>query len=400
MPGDQSTANMSVVDPTGISESIDRLCNQSVTNIPVPRFDDYADVHDFIAEFERITITLSDEQKLLVLPKAFPVNCYKSWYGTELTPLIESKAPWSRVKSKILSRFSVGEEQDKHFSRLRDLKYDSQAKQSLLAYFEDILYSYQRAHPGSTTADTIKYIKMTLPPSLRAKLNLYSDFKDAQSMDMLKSAAKEFDLAMESEPKGSGNLQSAEQIANILKTVMSEVKKETQALRSEHEASQKELIAAIQAQGERQLQTSTEYNRSRSPARGNNYYRQSSPGPQGNSYRPRSPGYQYANSTRNRGYSPGRGNQYQDSNVIRRPALQHTGEGRPSSPANNFTNQNATYHGKATTPYTNDQRDNLSARSDVIFNPNDYFEKFGRPPGPCPNCKGSHWIRHCLVHLN
>lgn len=382
-------------DQTAISESIDRLCNQSVTNIDVPKFDAYNDVHDFMAEFERVTVTLNDEQKLLILPKAFPVNCYRAWYNTELSPLIKSKERWSVVKRKILSRFSQGEEQDKHFSRLRDLKFDTQGTQSLLAYIEDVVYSYGRAHPGSKEVDTIKYMKMTLPPSLRAKLNLYPDFKDATNVDMIKNAAKEYDLTTESDQKRSGAVQSAEEFAKILKAVMTEVKKETQAIRVENETVQKELIAAIRTQS----QALTMFDRSRSPGRKSGYYRQNSPGHREDPSRGRSPGYRNISYQNNRGFSPGRNQHYHQPGYEDQYSGQRDRNRRPQSPANSFVGNNNHVRDRPPTPGGEVNRDELSAGAEVIFEPEGYFDRFGRPPGPCPNCKGMHWVRHCFLNL-
>lgn len=188
-----SRSGFSFADTSAISESLNRLCNHSVTSIAVPRFDSYSDAYD---QFERVTSSLTDDQKLLVLPKAFPVDCHRSWYGTELAPLIKANKTW--VKSKITERFSATGLEDKHFSRLKELKFDPESDQSLLSYVEDILYSYRRAYPNEQDISALKYIRLSLPPSLRAKLNLYADFKNAQDINTLKAAIKDYDLAQKS----------------------------------------------------------------------------------------------------------------------------------------------------------------------------------------------------------
>ena len=184
------------LNTTQVTESVDRLVNHlSVNNIQPPRFDAFKDVHDFLVQFEKITLALDDAQKLLVLPKAFPVDCHRSWYETELLPLIESEPSWPSVKKAIVSRFSSSDEQDKHFARLRDLKYDPDSNKSLLSYIEDVIYSYKRAHPNDSVINTIKYVKASVSPAIKSKLNLYVDFKNADSFEMLKSAAKDSDQA-------------------------------------------------------------------------------------------------------------------------------------------------------------------------------------------------------------
>jgi hypothetical protein len=281
-------SNVTVMDQTAICDSLDRLCNQSVVNVNVPKFDAFSDVHDFMAEFERATSTLTDQQKLIVIPKAFPATCYRSWYNTELLPLIKGQASWTTVKNKIISRFSSTGVQEKHFARLRELKYDPDGKQSLLSYIEDILYSYERANPGDTTDKVLSYIKMTLSPALKAKLNLYPDFKNAKSVEMLKSAAKDFDIAGDLTPKGNRVAESSQELANLIKELAANIKKENQAIREDNQAIRKEMAAAFQARDqERQRNFAFEgprpsFNsgvnyRQRSPGRGESYQRGRSP---------------------------------------------------------------------------------------------------------------------------
>lgn len=378
--------NLSLADQTIISQSLNRLCNQSIVNIQVPRFDAYQDVHDFMAEFGRVTSALTDEQKLLVLPRAFPVNCQRAWYDTELVPLINQQAPWHEVKAKILSRFASAGLEDKHFARLRELKYEPEGQQSLLSHIEDIVYSYRRAYPGESDEITLRYIKLSLPTSVKAKLNWYPDFKNANSLEMLKSAVKEFDLARDTTPKDNSARETAKELTNLIKELMNDVKKENLSIRQE-------MTAALRGQEERQTQVFSQFNRPRqqSPVRYEDRYRQKSPQRVDSYSRGRSPSFNNNNTGFNRNRSPMRRDdqRYSDPQVNRQPVIS-TNYRRDSSLERQY---------RPPTPRTSENRPNPSVRSQV-YDADAYVKKFGPPPGPCPSCKGMHWARHCLDHLN
>ena len=403
MPITNSTTDplvgLSIFNESAISESLNKLCNHSVSNINVPRFDAYTDVHDFMSDFERITAALTADQKLLVLPKSFPANCYRSWYNTELAPLIKGQTPWVQVKNKILTRFSSLGAEDKHFSRLRELKYDPEGSQSLLGYIEDILYSYERAYPDDGVDKKLKYIKLSLPPSLKAKLNLYQDFKNASSIDMLKSAAKDYDAARDLSPKRTKGNESTEELTNLIRELMANVKKENQAIRAENEAIRQEMTAAIRSQEDRQPRVQFQYNRSRSPAGDNVMYRQKSPNRDYNHPRNSFQGHTNNNTQYYRENSPGRRDYYQqpvNQPYVNRPVSPGK---RSQSPSNYPPNSSRGYQNRPPTPYYGDNQAKLSAKNEV-YDYKAYVDKFGEPPSPCPNCQGMHWMRHCLLHLN
>ena len=408
--GDNTSAGITVVDTTAISESLNRLCNHSMTNISVPRFDSYTDAYDFISQFERITSMLSDNQRLLVLPKAFPVDCHRSWYSTELAPLIKGKSTWHEVKTKIIERFSATGQEDKHFSRLKELKFDPESDQSLLNYIEDILYSYKRTYPQESDENALKYIKLSLPPSLRAKLNLYADFKNAQDIHTLKEAVRDYDLAKGTSPKKSKRQVATEELTNIVKELVANVQKETQSLRNENQAILKEVTAALSSQADRKPPPRQQYERSYSPIRDSSYYRQKSP----DRSRYRSPQRQEHFYQERGGYnregspyrerSPHQGRQfYRES---RPQAIQMANEDqgnfsgrRTPSPANYRARYPTNVYNRPPTPNYNDIQRNLSV-NDEPFDVKAYYAKFGKPPSPCSNCGHMHWTRHCIDHLN
>lgn len=386
----RNNSSMSMGEQTVISESLDRLCNQSATNILVPRFDAYTDVHDFIAEFSRATSTLSDGQRILVIPKAFPVNCHRAWYETELAPMIRSNRSWAEIKKQIITRFSVTDSQDKHFARLRELKYDQDSDKSLLCYVEDVCYSYERAYPGESGLNELKYVRAAIPPSLRAKLNLYSDFKNANDINMLKAAVKDYDAARSLRPKRPQSQEATLELTNLMKQLMENVKKENQAIRTENQALRHEMVAAFHAPEQRAYRSDTNY-RSSQPSSYADRNRQSSP---------------HKDAFSSRGYSPGRGNGYnrfkgrspeRNSDHHLNHNQYYPNRGRSPSPANYSRDPaHKINYGDATTYSTNLQE----ALSEQAFDSKAYYDKFGKPKSPCATCSGMHWSRHCPVHLN
>lgn len=405
-----TSAGVSFVDTSAITESLNRLCNHSVTSTAIPRFDSYSDVYDFIGQFERVTSTLTDDQKLMVLPKAFPVDCYRSWYGTELAPLIKAKAAWTDVRDKIISRFSATGIEDKYFLRLKELKFDPELNQNLLSFVEDTLYSYKRAYPHEPDTSALKYVKLSLPPSLRAKLNLYADFKNAQDINTLKAAVKDYDLAKGMSPKKIQNRDSTQELTNIVKELVNNVRKETQALREENMAIRKEVTAAISSRDERKPKSTQNFDRPHSPATNNDYYRQKSPDHR--EYRqPRRQQEIYAYEREKdrqrspyRGRSPFQGRSFHREAQIERAQKGHEQQGfysntRAQSPANNYAGISSRYYNRPSTPYYEEDSRNMSVQNEA-FDSKAYYAKFGKPSSPCGTCGCMHWSRHCIDHLN
>ncbi|CAA2977176.1 Hypothetical predicted protein, partial [Olea europaea subsp. europaea] len=301
MPGQPAITEGSItLDTSQVTQSVDRLVNHlSIYNVNPPRFDSFKDVHDFLAQFEKLTTALDDSQKLIVLPKAFPVDCYRSWYETELLPLIKTGPTWSRVRNILLARFSSTDEQEKHLVRLRELKFDPDEGKSFLSFVEDTIYSYKRAHPGDSEPNTIKYLKASLPGNVKSKLNLYADFKSATSIAMLKVAAKDYDLANTpgsnaKSPKKDSN----QELVKLFTEMMSNLKKENEETRTA-------LVTALQSRENNRPRDDHQPER---PSSSSSYYRsdrQKSPNRSNYDRRARSPSPGYKNNRYKRSSSPG-----------------------------------------------------------------------------------------------
>lgn len=338
-----------------VSRSVDQLCTQlSLINVSVPRFTDFKDVFEFLSEFDTATSALLDDQKLVVLARAFPIGRYRSWYETELSPLIKSKKSWSTVRSTIINRFSDSEDKDRHFMRIRDLRYDPNSDNKLLDFVEDMIYSYKRAYPNSTDQESCtRFIKAALPSDLKATLCNMSEYREATTEEQFKKVARQYDLS-----RGGIGTSRKQNDANVTSELASILKEVINGIRREGETTRNAIVAALASQNSYSTRGNDQmnrYNRSQSP-RGsyNNSPRQT----------PRSPSPAYGRSP-----SPRRNSYSSDS---RNPKLsaQNTNEQRP-----------------------------VSKLSDSAFCSETYWQKWGKPPKPCSNCGHWHWSRHCLFNL-
>lgn len=347
-------ANEALLDMT---KSASQWYNQmSIANVTVPKFAASQDVYDFVTEYEDATSNLTEEQRTKLLNKAFPPGDHRSWFEVELKPLIDSLKPWSVLKSKIIDRFSTQEDQDRHFTRLRELKYNPDGSRMLLDFIDDMVYSYSRAYgDGFNEQSCIRFIKSSLPSQVQASLSASSDYRDANNVTGLKRAAKQHDLSRKMDPKASTDRQVTSELAVTLKELVTSIRKElvsckedNMATRKDNEATRKEVFNAFRQQQQTQERLSR-------PNPSYNYRRSPSPG-----FRRRSP-------------SP------------------RTGEGQQLSVPKPGTGNE-----------TQRQVDTKKGTQRNAFNSQSYFEVFGMPPSPCSLCNENswHWSKHCLKHLN
>lgn len=341
-----------------VSRSVDQLCNQmSINNIVVPRFNPFTDVFDFLSEFEVATTALSEGQKLTLLAKSFPQGHHREWYETELVPLMKGDASWASVKKKVIERFSDTEDRDRHFLKLRELKYNPDSGHRLLDFVENIAYSYKKAYPAGIDEEAcIRYIKAAIPASLRSTLSMISGYSEATNLGMLKKAIKQYDSSRVS---GSGSRNESQagnaELVSLLKEMISNIKREGEVTRTA-------MVAAIKATNDGGYR-SNQYGENR-PAR--------------NSYSPRrqdyrgSPRGQSPNIRDTRGQSPRRHNY--GNQVLKEPESKGTGE-QPNKQV-------------------------IPKPLGEAFNSEAYYAKFGKPPNQCNECGYWHWNRHCINHLN
>lgn len=383
------------------SKSMTQLCTSHLlANIKIPRFDAHRNVFEFIAEFESVTASLGDEQSLPLLSKAFPVGCYRPWYETKLKPIIDGGSTWAATKKIIIERFSATADQDRHLRRALEMKFDPDGHQKLLDFIEELAYSYSKSNRDgdSSNAMLVRFIKAAIPDSLHPILNNYAAFKDAKDEDMLKEAAKQYDLIKLAVPSRTTADGIKKELTDIVKDLMKDVRKEVEETRQCFKAALMVESKPLKDQ-QASIRPDDPYARPRSPYRGR------SPDPR-EQYRPGTP-------TRNGHYrrqpSPARVDYYRRDYEPRRQdyyisdSKDHNGNYSRRSPSPrrsgqyNYSRYPSARSGETLVKLQNDSHgEDLS----IAFDSKLYFDRFKKPPSACSHCGQMHWDRHCPRHLN
>lgn len=354
MPGNNEDASSFMQD---VTRSVDQLCTQmALANVNIPKFNPTKDVFDFLTEFEMVTSAHTDQQRFTLLAKAFPSGHLRLWYEAEIKPAIVANATWSAVRSKIVNRFSDVEDRDRHFAKLRDLKFDADGSQRLLDFVEDLLFSYARAFPTDTSQEArVRYVKAAIPASLKSTLGIIPEYQTALDEGTLKRAVKQFDSTrgIRSDYNTDSGLKTSE-LATLLKDLVS-------SIRQEGETTRKAMLAGMKFIDEERAihkdAISYYHNyRPRERASPNRQERRSSP-----------------NHRVNRSPSPQRGSQPNRPGKVEDKTVEVKDIKEPGKPSNH---------------------------KDELFDRDSYYSRFGRPPSPCDDCGYNHWRRHCVKHLN
>lgn len=360
----QSENQSALLDMT---RSASQWYNQmSISNINVPKFSSTKDVYDFIIEYEDVTATLADEQRPKLLNKAFRPGDHSSWFEIELKPAIDEGKPWSHIKSKIIDRFSIQGDRDRHFTRLRELKFNPDSQRMLLDFVDDMLYSYKRAYNSDFNEEScIRFIKSSLPQGTQATLSADTDYREARNIETLKRAAKQYDLSRRLGDSSPSNRQATSELASMVKELAASFRKELELsmkdnamTRKDNETTRNAVVAALRFNqrdndsSNRESQPRSTYQDRRTPSPA---FRQRSPSP-----RPYDRNYSSAAKASNK-----------DGPSGSKEKLQRYGEGANES-----------------------KREAFSSKS--------YFEAFGMPPSPCTLCNENswHWSKHCFKNLN
>lgn len=375
-----------------VTKSISQLCNQvSLINIKVPKFAACSDVFEFINLFETATVTFGDEQKRLLLNKAFPPGKHRSWFESDLEPILMAETDWSEVKKVLIARFSDAGDRDRHFERLLAMKFNPSGDQGLLEFVEDMSLSLKKAFPRDPkhqedplkSESDVRYIKAALPQEVKAKLSTYPTYLDAKDVEAIKKAARLYDISYGTTIRGQSDRAVTNELATVLKDLIKSIKNEGEQTRK--------AIGSAFSPGTSQV-------RPPSPV-----YRPPSP-----NYRPQSPNRRN-NWPNNNGYdrnrSPNRSD-YQQG--LRRNEQSMATHQRPNSPRNYAPVNNNNYprfepgSGQNNPPLQAPvvKPENKVNNENVAFNSEMYFQRFGKPPSPCNACGYWHYHRHCLIHLN
>lgn len=402
-----------------VTKSVDQLCAQlSISNIVVPRLDAYQDIFDFINEFELVTATLPDEHRIKVLVKAFPPGRLNAWFESELKPLILKPSSWKTIKTRIINRYADTEDRDRHFQRLKDMKFDPHGQRKLFDYVEELSFSFTKAFPNESDETKVRYIKANLPQELKCSLAGISECNQSKDLDEFMKGIRRFDaMRTVTQDTQSAKVQGTE-LVSVFKDLLKEIREERQTT--------KNIVAAFQAKSREPSPHRSRHNES------NNYQssgqrepqpqadrmhrnRERSMSPRNRDLRPVSPNIRQQVVDRNSNYHPNNqnnnlqasySNAYQNNrNISPANMPQNNLNQRGQSPTPHYQLNNQQYMDRYQFKPNQYQRENNSshARSNnnaSLFNENQYYEKFGYPPQPCSGCGHMHWYRHCLIHLN
>jgi hypothetical protein len=361
---DQSNMNIS----QEFSKSMDQLCYQlSYANVNITPFKDAASVYDFIAVFELATAGLSDEQKVPLLAKGFPPGRYRHWFENNLHPLIKEKKSWQEAKAKLIERFTEPKDRDRHFKKLKKLEFDPEGRQTLTEFVDEVTYAYKKAISplmADREGDTllIQHVKASLPPSVVTSLSVYSDYREAKTIEDLNKAVREYDSLRSSSPGKSTDVNnSLAEFTTLFQQLITGMKQEQEATRNT-------IVAAIKEDRQYYTAFKDRAYRDKSPAR-DNYRDQHMQNDRDNRRYP---------SSQDRAGSPGYSRRdYGRRSPFGSPRARRFNE-RPSQSSDNVNKE--------------------PKRS--AFNSEAYYKRFGVPDSPCDVCGDMHHTRHCPATLN
>ena len=176
-------------------QALGQLCGlPSIHNIKVPSFDSYRNPYRFISDFEELTGAFTDEQRLILIRKAFSGGPFNSWMELTLLPLIQNKGSWVKVKIAIVERFADVKHDERHFITLRELEYNPDDNKSLLEFVEFMYFCFIKAFGSNQEIDAVRYIKAAIPKPVRFQMCNYKNVIDITSISELKMAARQYDV--------------------------------------------------------------------------------------------------------------------------------------------------------------------------------------------------------------
>lgn len=412
------------------SRSIDQLCNQlSISHIVVPKIDTYKNIFEFISEFEMVTAMLPDNQRVKLLVKAFPAGRHMAWYE-DMIKSLASNASWKNIKPKIIERYSDTEDRDRHLRRLDTIKFNPEGSVKLFDYVEEIIYSFSKAFPKEGTDTKLRYIKSKLPSKTLLTLSTIPDFISATSIEDFMKGIRLFDTlkaGSDVTEDSSNEKLKVNELFTVIKDLIEGIKQQA-ATKVVSALTPRSGSPADSRRGE--MITHPNMRREESPGR-NNYrrYQERSPSPYGRNYQrspsparhSNGPNYnnqnyrndeQYYNRNMERNYHQNRYNRpnnYPDNNHYNtdNPPTNNTQvtsyeRGRSPPPRNFYQNRYPMENNFNPSSYNRPSRRMMyqENKPNIAFDSDRYYQRFGYPTQPCPNCEAMHWVRHCPETLN
>lgn len=400
-----------------ISRSVDQLCAQmSLANIKVPKPTSFDNIFDFMSEYELVTTGLSDNQRKLLLARAFSTGHHQKWFKEEIAPIIDpesvnntnllatieaiganrtnnsimtktNKVTWKEIKDKIIERFSDNHDQDRYMVKLRDLKFDPDGDKKLLDFVEATLYTYKKAFP-TDNSNAVRYVKAAIPINVMPMLSILKEYQDASDEDNLKKAAKRYDSSRSVSDRTKGTDKTvANELAKVLKDVLNGIQKEGESTRGAFLSAFKSYYPESKKEEVQRPRTGYVSPRGVSPNRDRNNNDRSG---QDRYYQ--------------RDRSPMRADNYRPNQAQRSQSPVYNRQRSPSPRRyenNRQRNDEFKLPVRSGSQVIKDQTVPLPAGTSNVeaFSSEEYYAKFKKPDTPCA-CGYYHWRRHCINHLN
>ena len=419
MPNKTQDNLMDTSTTNDVTRSLDQLCAQmSFSHVSVPRVDAYRDIFEFINEFETVSATLSDEQQLKLLIKAFPPGRLRIWYDEKLKPIISSGTTWSNVKNKIIERYSDSEDSERYFAKLHDLRFKENTDAKLYDFVEELLFVFSKAFSKVTDDDMkIKYVKSILPAKVVNFLSQNDDYVKPRDLSTFLKAIRRYDKSRITDSCSSSDadrLKTSDLVSLIKDLVKQETDKKVKLVAAMQSGPRESSLDRTQERGRNSSRWTPNESSNRQDLQ---TYRENRPYSPSNNYRHgnRSPrersvdrkfNYDYQNGSN----TPSGRTNYDRSRQGNYSGNRSTRSGSPypyrsrTSPSPNWrdksSNQLQSYRDTTHQSRGSGYRPGGSPTQQRAFSDSHYYSKHKMPPSPCPNCQCMHWARHCPDNLN
>lgn len=355
---DRSSTMISEQTLQKLTDSMNQYAASAVSAMNVPEFSGSLneDVRGFLRKFKLSTISLTDEMRCLALEKALQGTAY-IWAKENIKSLLKA-GNWREAKHALKIRFREPNVEFKYHEQLSKLKFDPKVS-SLQSYIENYHNCYSRAFNSTQDSSVITALKLNLPNVVQRSFNVLDDswteYTSMKELLNLARRAEEKILPFEQQENTSEKL-DVDTLKKLLKDFRDSLVPQKLAEESKIVQEPDKALALIQ-----QHESNTFDPRN---------YRANYNSPHEFEYRRRAEQYQPRYPARTRG-------NYRSA--YNYDARQNDQAGMKQKEVPNSMNN--------IEPAS--KKPKLSSAYEL------YISKFGVPPGPCHECGGNHFNRHC-----
>lgn len=333
-----SSSNISDSTLLKLAESMQQQSASLLTTVNPPEFRGSIneDFEEWLREFKQSTLTFNDNLRCLALQKAL-FGAARNWLKTDTeAKKAIATGQWKTIKNLLKNRWLKPNRDELNHERLSQLRFDS--KKDALTSFVELYYNcFKKAHKNASDNDIIMGLKMKLPNNMIRYLNLLNDnWSETQDIAEIYKLTRKVEANILPYEDKDSSLDKPD--INTLVATIKELKDTMTKNAKETEA----VIAAIR-------QEKRPSGRGPYPEKNESeQFKRTSSG----DYRGRS------------GILPAMGNRSVEEYTYKRPRYDDARRG-----------------------YANGEYNQIQQA---------YWQKHGRPPGPCQVCReGYHFNKHC-----